>query len=352
MQRLRIYTKEDILAHTRVRRFETKIGERVQVLPEGRSIEERVQQSNARFVIVGVPEEIGVKANESAGGAHTVWEPFLHHFLNIQSNDFFDGSDVLLLGHFNFDELTGLIENNAHDEEEKLLAYRHAVNSIDDAVEQVTKAITSAKKIPVVIGGGHNNAYGCLKGSAKGLHKASALPLAQLNAINLDAHAGYRPAEGRHSGNAFRYAEEDGYLAKYCVVGLQENYLPQNSWLDIANNPFIDFVTYEDIFLHGKQTFVQAVQHAIGFTADTHCGIELDIDSVQHAFSSAAMPAGVSALNARQYIQLAGTQSKPAYLHIAQGDALIADGSSNATAKLVSYLVSDFVKACGSAINQ
>src|SRR5207245_1634460 len=113
--------------------------------------------------------------------------------------------------------------------DEKLQAYRHAVNSIDDAVEQVTKLITSHKKIPVVIGGGHNNAYGCLKGAAKGLHKAGTLPLAQLNAINLDAYAEYKPAEGRHSGNAFRYAEDDGYLAKYCVVGLHESDLPQNS---------------------------------------------------------------------------------------------------------------------------
>ena len=138
------------------------------------------------------------------------------------------------------------------------------------------------------------------------------MPLAQLNAINLDAHAEYRPAEGRHSGNAFRYAEDDGYLAKYCVVGLHESDLPQNSWLDIANNPFMDFVTYEDIFLHGKQSFVQAVQHAIDFTSDTLCGIELDMDSIGYSASLI----GISPLNARQYIHLTATQSKtrvPAY---------------------------------------
>ncbi len=42
--------------------------------------------------------------------------------------------------------------------------------------------------------------------------KQSILPLAQINSINLDAHSDFRPAEGRHSGNGFRYAEEDGYL--------------------------------------------------------------------------------------------------------------------------------------------
>ncbi|TKK64276.1 arginase [Ilyomonas limi] len=339
MQRLKIYTEQDILNQTNVRRFETKIGELVQHLPDANNIEQSLQQSSAHFVIVGVPEEIGVKGNEGSGGADAVWQPFLSHFLNIQSNDFFDGSDVMVLGHFDFAELTNLIESNAHNNDEKLQAYRHAVNSIDDAVEQVTKLITSCKKIPIVVGGGHNNAYGCLKGAAKGLHKTGALPLAQLNAINLDAHAEYRPAEGRHSGNAFRYAEDDGYLAKYCVVGLHESDLPQNCWLDIANNPFMDFVTYEDIFLHGKQTFLGAVQHAIDFTADTLCGIELDMGSI-HAAGSL----GVSALNARQYVHLAASQSKPAYLHIAQGDAVAVD-KSDITGKLASYLASDFIKA-------
>lgn len=340
MQRLKVFNKQDILALTKIRRFETRIGEVVQHLQDSGNIEQSLQQSSARFVIVGVPENIGVKGNEGNGCAETAWQPFLSDFLNIQSNDFFEGSDVLLLGGFDFSELTKLIESNAHDYNEKLLAYRHAVNSIDDAVELVTKLITSCKKIPIVISGGHNNAYGCLKGAAKGLHKAGTLPLAQLNAINLDAHAEYRPAEGRHSGNAFRYAEDDGYLAKYCVVGLQESELPQNSWLDIANNPFMDFVTYEDIFLHGKQSFIQAVQHAIDFTADSLCGIELDMGSIIHTASLVGIPP----LNARQYIHLAATQSKPAYLHIAQSDNLV-DSNNTATGRLVSYLVSDFIKA-------
>lgn len=339
MQRLKVYTRQDILAHTKVRRFETKVGEMVQHLHDATNIEQSLQHSSARFVIVGVPEDLGVKGNEGTGGGYEIWQPFLSHFLNIQSNDFFDGSDVMLLGHFNFSELTTLIESNAHGYDEKLQAYRHAVNSIDDAVEQVTKLIASCNKIPLIISGGHNNAYGCLKGTAKGLHKAGTLPLAQLNAINLDAHAEYRPAEGRHSGNAFRYAEDDGYLAKYCVVGLHENSLPQNSWLDIANNPFMDFVTYEDIFLHGKQSFVQAVQHAVDFTSDTMCGIELDIDSIQAAGS-----VGVPVLNARQYIHLTATQSKPAYLHIAAGDTQISNNIA-AAGRFAGYLVSDFIKA-------
>ncbi len=56
-----------------------------------------------------------------------------------------------------FGDLHKLIGANAHDEEESINAYRHAVNAIDDAVEALVKVITALNKIPIAIGGGHNN---------------------------------------------------------------------------------------------------------------------------------------------------------------------------------------------------
>lgn len=346
MQRFRFYNKEDVLTLTKIRRFETKLGERVQVLQNVNDFESSLKQTSAKYILLGIPEDLGVKANYGTGGTDTAWFPFLNSFLNIQSNDFLGGEEILLLGHFDFADVEGLIENNAHSFDEKVDAYRHAVQMIDEEVEHAIKIITSCKKIPVVIGGGHNNAYPLIKGAAKGLHKAEVLPLAQINCINLDAHTDYRPLEGRHSGNAFRYAEEDGYLQKYCVIGIHENYIPQNVWLDIANNPFFDFISFEDIFLHEKKNFIQSVAHATGFTDDTYTGIELDLDSIENVLSSAATPTGISALHARQFISFAATDTKTAYLHICEGASFLTDGRKSETiGKLISYLVSDFVKA-------
>ncbi|HWB28181.1 MAG TPA: formimidoylglutamase [Chitinophagaceae bacterium] len=346
MKYLKTYNKHDVLSLTRLRRFETKIGERVQLANENLQFAEAMAAATARFVVVGIPEDVGVKANMGIGGAASTWIPFLQAFLNVQSNDFFTGDDVLLLGHLDFTELAALIENNAQGNEERVEAYRHAVNTIDDAVEYVVKTITEHNKVPIVIGGGHNNAYGCIKGAAKGLFKAGAIPLAQINAVNLDAHSDYRPIEGRHSGNGFRYADEDGYLEKYCVVGLHENYLPQNVWVDIVNDPFLDVITYEDIFLHEKRSFLQAVAHATGFTSDSYCGIELDLDSIQYTLSSAATPVGISPLHARQFVSFAAADCKTAYLHICEGATHLEDGrKDDSTGKLVSYLVTDFIKA-------
>lgn len=339
-------SKQDALSLTKIRKFETKLGERVQACPPGQDPKQFLRNSTATFVLVGIPEDIGVKANQGMGGADTAWLPFLQSFLNIQSNDFLDGQEILLMGHFDFGDIQYLIDHTARGNEEKIEAYRHAVNSIDDEVEQVIKMITAAGKIPIVIGGGHNNAYPLLKGAAKGWHKRGLIQLPQINCINLDAHADYRPVEGRHSGNPFRYAEEDGFLQKYCIVGLHENYLPQNVWMDIVNNPFIDCITFEDIFVHEKRTFLQSVAHATGFTEDTMTGIELDLDCIANALSSATSPVGISPLHARQYISFAAADSKVAYLHICEGATRLSDGRTDlATGKLISYLVSDFVKA-------
>ena len=346
MRHFKFYNKQDVLSVTRLRKFETKLGERVQVLNGKENWEQAIQRSSAQFVLFGIPEDVGVRANDGVGGADTAWIPFLQSFLNIQSNDFLGGEEILLIGHFDFSDIQNLIDRNAHGKEEKLEAYRHAVISIDEEVEEIVKAIASAKKIPIAIGGGHNNAYPMIKGSAKGWYKAGVIPLAQINCINLDAHSDYRPAEGRHSGNPFRYAEDDGYLQKYCVVGLHENYLPQNVWMDIVNNPFFDCITFEDIFVHEKRSFMQAVAHVTGFTADNLTGVELDLDSVQDVLSSASTPVGISPTQARQYLAFTGSDAQTAYLHISEGATRLSNGNTkDSTGKLISYLVSDFVKA-------
>jgi len=339
------YSKQDILPLVKLRRFETKLGERVHLLTDPNEVAESIKGLATKYVVFGIPEDIGVQANYGIGGTSTAWISFLQSFLNIQSNDFLTGEEIAVIGHFDFGDIQYLIDKNAHHTEEKVEAYRHAVSAIDDEVETLTKAIVAAGKIAIAIGGGHNNSYPLIKGSAKGLQQAQQIPIPQINCINLDAHTDFRPSEGRHSGNGFRYAEEDGFLQKYCVIGVHENYLPQNVWLDIVNNPFLDFISYEDIFIQEKRNFVQAVAHAIDFTDDNFTAIELDLDCIENVLSSASSPSGIRSMHARQYVNLCAAQSKPCYLHICEGATRLSDGrTSESTGKLISYLVSDFVK--------
>jgi len=345
MKHFKFYTKEDILSITKTRRFETKIGERVCTLDKQGEWPQVLTNSKAKYVIIGIPEDIGVMANYGTGGTDTAWLPFLSSFLNMQSNDFLVGDEILVLGHFDFGDIKYLIDSNAYNQDELINAYRHALEIIDAEVEDILKVIASCKKIPIVIGGGHNNSYPIIKGVAKGLYKAGVTPLSQINCINLDAHTDFKAAQGRHSGNGFKYAEEDGYLGKYCIVGVHENYIPQSVLMEIHNNPFIDYITYEEIFIHERKNFIQAIAQANGFTEDTYTGIELDVDCIENALSSATSPSGISVLQARQYITFVAQNAKAAYLHICEGATQLADGRKNEnTGKLISYLVSDFVK--------
>lgn len=345
MKHFKFYSKEDILSLTRIHRYETKTGERIQYIKPGQEWPEVIEESTAKYVLLGIPEDFGVKGNNGIGGTDTAWLSFLHAFLNTQSNDFMSGENILLLGHFDFGDIKFLIENNAYNDEEKINAYQHAINIIDDEVESIIKVIASAKKIPIVIGGGHNNAYPIIKGVAKGLYKAEVIPLSQINCINLDAHSGYAVTNGRHNDNAFRYAEEDGYLGKYCLVGLHENYIAQSILMDIHNNPFVDYITYEDIFIHERKNFIQAVAHATGFTEDSYTGIDIDLSCIEDTLSNNFTPNGISTLHARKFVTFTAQDAKVAYLYICEGATQLADGRKNdATGKLISYLVSDFIK--------
>ncbi|HET6994774.1 MAG TPA: hypothetical protein VFI06_07320, partial [Chitinophagaceae bacterium] len=113
INRLKIYNKQDVLSLTRLRRFETKLGERVQVLHDNNDIERSLASTAATFVLVGIPEDLGAKGNYGLGGADTLWIPFLQSFLNVQSNDFLDGKEILLLGHFDFGDIQYLIDTTA-----------------------------------------------------------------------------------------------------------------------------------------------------------------------------------------------------------------------------------------------
>lgn len=60
MQHLKIYNKQDVLSLTRLRRFETKLGERLQVLNDT-DIERSLAASSARYVLFGIPEDLAPK---------------------------------------------------------------------------------------------------------------------------------------------------------------------------------------------------------------------------------------------------------------------------------------------------
>jgi formiminoglutamase len=208
-------------------------------------------------------------------------------------------------------------------------------------VAEVIQFIISLGKIPVVIGGGHNNAYGNIKGAFQALNK-------KINVINCDAHLDFRTAEGRHSGNGFSYAFDHGYVERYAVVGIHEQYNNASAIGRFRNDPAnLYFNTYEQVAVRGDFNFRDAIDNAAGFVKGRPCGIEIDLDVIANVPSSARSSSGISVFQARQFIYHCAAILQPLYLHIAEGAPVLAHlKADNKTGKLIAYLITDFIKAC------
>lgn len=327
-----VFQPSDLINYYTPREGETKLGQTVKTVNSD-NWEAELSQNPAPFVLLGIPEDIGVRANYGVGGTHTLWEPALRAILNIQHTNSLDGSKLLILGAFDFSDLMKQSEGLTAEQ------LRSLVSQIDDAVYPIIQKIVAAGKIPIVIGGGHNNAYPLLKGASRGKDQ-------KVNAINLDAHSDYRKIEGRHSGNGFRYAVADGYLRVYSMVGLHRNYNSEAVLKDIRADSHFKFSFYEDIFLHQTLSFDKAVSNALSHTSGAPVGIELDFDCIEGVMSSAMSPVGITPNHARCYIIQTAQKADVAYLHLTEGATELATGQkSSMAAKLAAYLVTDFIRA-------
>ena len=347
LEHFRPIGRQGLTSLTRVRKYESRLGERLGVCDPGTELMQAISESKARYVLFGIPESIGVEANHGISGTETVWPSFLDAFVNQQSTDRFNGSEVFVAGAFDFTDVSELISRHSRDGGERTMACRHAVsNIIDGEVESLVKRIVSAGKTPIAVGGGHNNCYPIIKGAAKALHQMGTIPQAKINAVNLDAHSDFRIMEGRHSGNGFRYAMEEGFLGRYAVFCLQEGYNPQSIVDDLYSHVDIDYGFFEDIFLHGRSNFTDAMAKAFSFVGDHPLAVELDLDAVEGVLSSASHPCGIPVLNARQYMNFSGAHPKVASLHICEGAVRLSDDREDpSTGRLVATLVADFVRS-------
>lgn len=323
---------------TRKRSQETKLGEEVLWPETNKNIAEQLQSSKATFVIVGIPEDIGVRANHGRGGAYTAFKPAMESFLNQQSNPFLKGNALLVLGELVMDDLMEQAE--AYHAKKNIEGLRQLVTQVDTRVSNVISAIVSTGKIPIVIGGGHNNAYGNLKGSSLALNK-------KINAINCDPHADFRPLEGRHSGNGFSYAKHEGHLKNYAVFALHEQYNTSSTISAFqSNRESLCYQSYESVFVREEVTFGNALQRCLQFVSNSPCGVEIDLDAITNVPSSAKTSSGLSPVQARQYIHQCASQLEVIYLHIAEAAPILSHiKADNKTGKLIAYLMTDFIKA-------
>ena len=309
-------TKSDLLMHVSLREGEVKLGERVSVYADLDSFE-------GKYVVLGVKEDVGPRANLGLSGSDQGYACFLKRFLNMQSNSFLSGEEVLLLGEVRV--------NSVVDE---LGAFRKGVEELDDLLVSILVPIYEKELVPIVIGGGHNNAYALIKACSMVKGKA-------IDVVNCDPHADFRALEGRHSGNSFSYAMKEGWLANYAVLGLHQQYNSQSMLDRLAEQEC--YVTFFEEYLTGQRDFLVDVEDVLHQVGDAVIGVELDMDSIINMPSSAFTPSGFLLEEVRRYIIKCAKSKKAAYLHLPEA-APKNEREEAVVGKALAYLVSDFVK--------
>lgn len=284
---------------------ETRIGESITTLAD-------LNASAAplgRFAILGVPESIGPRANLGQGGAELGFQAFLQQFLNMQDSQVLPVHEVVLAGQVDCqdlnDEATTLDASDANG----LQRLRQLCEQLDQRVAQVTQCLFKQGYEVILIGGGHNNALPLLQSLAY-VHNTA------VGAVNLDPHADFRPLEGRHSGNGFSYAYQQGYLQHYHVMALHpaKNSAATLQQLQDAG------ATYSGVHDMLGSSFAQHLQPLQQRVASWQCamGIELDVDAIQYAPASALNYTGVALSDALLFVQELAKAPQCCYLHLAE----------------------------------
>ncbi len=318
------------------RSSESKFGQHVNLLTSISNIYEQLKSLDVTHVILGLPEDVGVFANHGKTGTSKAWEATLKVLLNIQSNEFTKANTVLILGHLDFTEEQLAVSKLDASRNKDVIKTRKIVAEIDDYVTHIIHQIVLAGKKPIIIGGGHNNAYGNIKGSSLALGKP-------INVINFDAHSDFRDEEGRHSGNGFSYASAEGFLGNYFIFGLHENYTSDKIFKTIDKSKSIAYNTFDALEIRKELKFKKELERATTHISDSNFGIEIDCDAIENVPSSAMTPSGFSVNKTRQFLNHFAKHENATYLHICE--AAPTKKSATQVGKLITYLITDFIKA-------
>ncbi len=333
---LHLIDKEYLLKNTALRAGETKLGESLLTVS---SLDE-LKDHTARFVLLGVKEDIGIRANLGVGGAVSTWDYAIKALCNVQENRFNQGKSIIVLGALRFDDLLREAEKLNNSRPDELKRLRELTAEIDSQLCEVIKNVVGAGKVPIIIGGGHNNAMGNLEGTSLALNQP-------LNALNIDPHTDYRAMEGRHSGNGFRYARNKGLLGKYAVWGLHQNYNGQDIIELFDNDPQLHYQSFEELLSLTESERQQRFKHLLHWLGHAPLALELDLDSVSHFPVSALNPAGFTLNEIRQIVILASSLAPICYFHLCEASPGRANTEMEREliGKSLAYLITDFVKS-------
>lgn len=307
------FTQDNLQPILSLREGETKIGEVIQTTES--------RKGGEKYLLLGINEDFGPQLNGGKPGCTKAFGAFLSRFVNMQSNQFLSGSEIFILGQINTTTDFQSVDKQT------------VIGELDELVCEILLPYLKEGIIPIVIGGGHNNAYPLLKAGSLAKNQ-------KIGAVNCDPHADFRKRDYRHSGNPFSYAFYDGFLQNYSVIGLHEAYNNQFILGELEKHSF--FYRFFDTWLQNPQQFDLDLEQVKKTHQTDFFGLELDMDAIAFMPSSALSPSGISVETARKYVSKMAL-STCVYLHLPEA-APQNDSEIHLVGKTLAYLVSDFVK--------
>jgi len=216
------------------------------------------------LVCIAYASDEGVARNAGRRGAHGGGEKLRERLGNLPS---VEGIDIVDAG---------------------VVGFAASVLATQEALAWAVERIVALGGTPLVLGGGHDQAYGHFLGVAKALRRAPAC-------VNIDAHLDMRPIpeDGPNSGTPFTQAMEwcdaNSQPFRYAVLGVQRG-ANTRGLIARAEEAGVVMVDADGFAIDMIDEVMDAVDAAVG-DADICLSIDLDV------FAAAFAP-GVSAPSA------------------------------------------------------
>lgn len=279
------------------------------------NLDEIVQFSNDSYVIISYKVDEGIVRNKGRKGARKAPD-FIKLSLSNRPCSFdenisiYDGGSVVCVG-----------EN---------------VENAQQTLATLVDIVIKAGAFPIVIGGGHDVAYGSMKGVAKSFDKTKTLGL-----VNFDAHFDNRPYTRSTSGTMFRQIKDDfsidNQLYNHLTIGAQKSSNTASLFKDIHNDGG-KYILARDIKITNQYHNQEVIKEFIRKSDKIYLTVCCDVFSSAYAPGvSSPQPLGMSPEDFMEFFKTFIDSDKLICMDIAEASPDL--DNSNTTMTLVSLII-------------
>ncbi len=124
---------------------------------------------------------------------------------------------------------------------------------------------------------------------------------------------------------------------------MHENYTSDTIFKILDRSKAIKYHTFEALEIRNDLKYKKALEQSSAFISGNTFGIEIDCDAIENIPSSAMTPSGFSVKKTRQFVSFFAKHKNATYLHLCE--AAPKKKTANQVGKLITYLITDYIKA-------